>query len=135
MHVCSGFNGRKRPWQTEKWTGCPLFSKVSSILTKLYHILILKAMLMKVTMSPDRETYYQSQPYLAFPIYPLYKVILTYLPVILMRACFVYFGHLTRKLKLACRSCDEINDFKVTKCAYICNKRPILYNNIGIIKK
>src|SRR5205814_9393134 len=37
--------GRKSPWQTEKWTGCPLFSKVSSILTKLYHILILKAML------------------------------------------------------------------------------------------
>ena len=29
----------------------PLFSKVSSILTKLYHILILKAMLMKVAIA------------------------------------------------------------------------------------
>ncbi len=46
MHVCSGY-GQKCPWQTEKWTGCPLFSKGFLILTELYHILILKATLMK----------------------------------------------------------------------------------------
>jgi hypothetical protein len=43
--------GRKCPWQTEKWTGCPLFSKVSLILIALYHILILKAMLTKSILS------------------------------------------------------------------------------------
>jgi len=29
--------------QAEKWTGCPLFLKVSSILVVLYHIPVLKA--------------------------------------------------------------------------------------------
>src|SRR5579863_4529564 len=29
---------RKCPWQAEKWTGRPLFSKVSSILLLLYHV-------------------------------------------------------------------------------------------------
>ena len=33
------------PWQTEKWTGCPLFSKFSFILCLLYHIPISIAIL------------------------------------------------------------------------------------------